>query len=508
MESLVYDPHFFPQAPCPSPLNLQNAQWSDASFLDSIANTIYSMLGRDFPLHWDHLNASNSIMQGPIIYNTLSKLFPMTSHTSFFWRKVGKPFASMLEAASFPLDIQCRFLTFVYARVIGMMGPHDSPSQGSIMTFDGSPIELSWIIPKSEPSKKKKKTVDRQIRFAIEPIDPRTGELLSGDAVLNYLVSPAGSLGIVNAQDDAMAWRKALENFLFPAVTGSQIRNGSKFFVGFDFSPAGLITLKAYYIPPPKPVLGIRNSNSRQGAIHLWDSDWSRLRLLMPQLHPSLLAPLNKLISFVDGLDERLKPRIQIFAVDCVGSSVNRLKIYCRPREGASWSDACQTLTLGGRITSPDMVDALVHLEVLWNNLFPYSASTSGRQLKLPSNSESRFITRLRKSNKQHPTGGLLYYYSLHAGVDVPLPKIYLPVSRYCRNDLQICHAVEQAYRTEERRNSTTCSAPEGWVAREVSRTFNHRSLKDRTGIHTYVTLAYKGKGWEMTSYFSPEAWS
>lgn len=96
---------------------------------------------------------------------------------------------------------------------------------------------------------------------------------------------------------------------------------------GFDFSSTGFITLKAYYIPAPKSPLGTKNINSRQRPIHLWDTDWARLRILMPQLHPSLVAPLDRLISFVDDLDGPYKPRIQIFAVDCVASSVNRLKV-------------------------------------------------------------------------------------------------------------------------------------------------------------------------------------
>ena len=77
----------------------------------------------------------------------------MSEQGSFFWQKFAKPFANMLETASFPPNVQCRFLTFVYARVIGMMGAHDT-NQGSFMTFDGSPVELSWIVPNSGASQK------------------------------------------------------------------------------------------------------------------------------------------------------------------------------------------------------------------------------------------------------------------------------------------------------------------------------------------------------------------
>jgi hypothetical protein len=90
----------------------------------------------------------------------------MSEQVSFFWWKFARPFANMLDTASFPLPIQCRFLTFVYARVVGMMGPHDT-NRGSFMTFDGSPVELSWIVPNSGASKQE---ADRQIRFAIEPM--------------------------------------------------------------------------------------------------------------------------------------------------------------------------------------------------------------------------------------------------------------------------------------------------------------------------------------------------
>ncbi len=169
----------------------------------------------------------------------------MSEQGSFFWQKFAKPFANMLETASFPPNVQCRFLTFVYARVIGMMGAHDT-NQGSFMTFDGSPVELSWIVPNSGASQK---GVDRQIRFAIEPMsvmflpfdiswahnllrDPRNGQRLCGGDVLDYLVSPVGSLCIVKSQDDAMAWSKTLEKFLFPDAVESQIPEGSKFFVG------------------------------------------------------------------------------------------------------------------------------------------------------------------------------------------------------------------------------------------------------------------------------------
>lgn len=71
----------------------------------------------------------------------------------------------MLEAAEFPISLQLSFLTFVYARVLGMMGPPEPNGPASYMTFDGSPVELSWVIPDNV-----KHGACRQVRFAIEPM--------------------------------------------------------------------------------------------------------------------------------------------------------------------------------------------------------------------------------------------------------------------------------------------------------------------------------------------------
>lgn len=74
----------------------------------------------------------------------------------------------MLYTASFPLPTQISFLTFVYATLLDMMGPHKLRGHGSLMTFDGSPVELSWVIPgkkKSYPA-----GANREVRFVIEPM--------------------------------------------------------------------------------------------------------------------------------------------------------------------------------------------------------------------------------------------------------------------------------------------------------------------------------------------------
>lgn len=473
---------------------------------------VLSLFGEDFPIRGDRLPVLESNRAS--IYDILTWVLPsLTPTDEFWWRKLGAPFSSMLQTAKFPFSSQCRFLCFVYARIINMMGPANSSGVASVMTIDGSPVELSWVIP---PTGTTKDRANREVRFAIEPRDPHSGMPLRGSAVLDYLVSPNGSLGIVLCDEDNMSWRRTTEDFLFPDYEKNEIPEGSRFFVGFDFNPAGTLSLKAYYLPAPSPtpsLIQVASEGTSRSPINLWDVDYTPLRRLVSQLDSGLVKPLELLLSYFECLDDDYKPRIQILALDCVRSSKNRLKLYCRPKVGTSWSDAKRSLTLGGRLNSPEMQVAISHMECLWNNLFPNSASSVDRDLDIPCLDEAIIPDSeengIKLSRAQHPIGGLLYYYSLVAGKDTVFPKVYLPVNYYCKNDLCITQAVERFYNQKNigilgPRNGHSGL---GWVSREVEEAFVHRPLHDRTGIHTYVTFALKSGGWELTSYFSPEVW-
>ncbi|KAF8999437.1 aromatic prenyltransferase [Cyathus striatus] len=432
----------------------------------------------------------------------------MSAQNEFFWEKLAKPFGTMLETSSFPLEAQCKFLIFVYARVLGMMGPHYAYGTGSLMTIDGSPVELSWVIPRKRPTLG---SINRQVRFAIEPIDPRTGKPLNGSTVLDYLVSPEGSLGVVVCEEDGMSWRRETEKFLFPEDTGSDIPEGTRFFVGFDFSSCGTLTLKAYYIPAPCPTT-LSLSNERTRPIHLWDTELDPLRKLLGQLDSRLMKPLELLLSYFEGLDEENRPRIQIFALDCVRGNANRLKIYCRPKKGTSWEDAKRAFTLGGSLSGPHVDSVVSKMEILWNNLFPASSSSSNKDLHIKNwdINPSADGNGIKLTTAQHPIGGLLYYYSLYAGSDSIFPKIYLPVAHYCPNDAFITEAIEKFYSHESIRidGPPQGSHGPGWVTREVANVFNDRDLSAKSGTHTYVTFGLKTSGWDLTSYFSPDIWS
>ncbi|GLB43012.1 putative tryptophan dimethylallyltransferase [Lyophyllum shimeji] len=496
MDTLAGDPRFFAQIP-PSTSSLKSKlECLRGDGHDYVMKAASTVLGSDFKFNPPSI-IDDSEATGLAIYDTLTKILPARSPQSvFFWRKFGRCFASMLDTAEFPISSQISFLTFVYARLLGMMGPLEAVGPGSLMTFDGSPVELSWVMPRGGSSSQT--GADRQLRFAIEPIDPRSGKLLRGSEVLKYLTSPNGSLGLVRCDKTALDWSMITQDFLYPDNEVSQ--SGKRFFVGFDFSRSGDIVLKTYYLPSLRPTCDDFHHHPKVPRLNLWDVEYSPLRDLVARLDPTLLKSLDVLISYVEDVDVPFKPRVQILSMDCVPNEVNRLKLYCRPTQGSSWSDARRAFTLGGRLTSAKMDRALARLEMLWNLLFPFADSRSSHDLD---DSRTHRTRDCHRGTPDHPTGGLLYYYSLVPGSDIVLPKIYLPVARYCRNDLAIAEALEQFHAIDGR---GTCE--QGWVSREVSAAYNHRDLSERTGIHTYVTFALKKNyEWELTTYFSPEVW-
>ncbi|TFK26012.1 aromatic prenyltransferase [Coprinopsis marcescibilis] len=494
--------------------------------------TAISLLGHNSICH-DSINSLSS-QRGLEVYDHLTRILAFTPHTSFWWIRIGAPFASMLETGGYDSVIQCKFLCFVYRTVMALLPPHDTPCPDSVMTIDHSPVEFSWVLPPNlkkqgcEPSSKcpnasapglkaSKKSHSREVRFAVEPMHPVSGRRLKGSRVLDFITSSEGSLGLIPSEKDSMTWRKKTEKFLFPQCgDGDEVPDGSRFFVGFDFLINGTITLKAYYIPAHnmsnQPVSG----SEKLSPLALWGVDYTPLRRLVSTLDPALLEPLEFLLSYFDTLDDDHKPRIQIISLDCVASSKNRLKVYCRPKTGSSWSDAVSSFTLGGRLQSPQVDETVRDMERLWNKLFPQASSSIDCDLHMVVPLENHNLSGVDSNNgiqvdkRQHPLGGLVYYYSLFAGKDAKdsvYPKLYVPTSLYCADDQAIARAVEEYYAEPKIGDMQTGRRieQEAWVSKEVHSMFNHRQLDEKPGIITYVSFALKKNGSELTQYFSPE---
>ncbi|KAJ7822491.1 tryptophan dimethylallyltransferase-domain-containing protein [Mycena olivaceomarginata] len=425
------------------------------------------------------------------VFDILTQVLPpMPSRAAFWWDRLGKPFASMMVTAAFAVELQARFLIFVYARVLGFMGPEDeSVGPGSYMTAEGSPVELSWVIPNR--SKPRPGEVTRQIRFCIEPRDPETGFLYKGASILDFLTSPEGGLGVVFRPDLGLDWPTRIENFLCPNDSGDEAPLSSRFFLGFDFQPSGIISLKAYYVTafcPPTSQTPI--------AIESFNTD-KLLDQLGARLHPALTEPLETVRLYIHRTEALRSPFATIAAVDCVEPDANRLKKPPGPRHarGSLWNGALEN--------RPEVAEGQNKMELLWNYLFPNA--TSAMKIDVPVVTVPAAAS---GDNRPVHSLGLLFYYEFYANDHNVYPKIYLPVQTYCKNDLAICDSVEKFYNDIGVKGPECGERGEGWVAREVAKSFGHRKLETRCGIITYVTLGAKKGGWEVTMYFTPEPWA
>ena len=94
-----------------------------------------------------------------------------------------------------------------------------------------------------------------------------------------------------------------------------------------DFSPSGIIVLKAYYVafraPPWDPVSPPLNT---QSPVFLGDTDLSPFRNLAEGLDSSLVKPFDLLMEYTHSIHKELRPAFEIVATDCLTPFKNRLK--------------------------------------------------------------------------------------------------------------------------------------------------------------------------------------
>ncbi|KAF5338161.1 hypothetical protein D9758_014704 [Tetrapyrgos nigripes] len=318
------------------------------------------------------------------------------------------------------------------------------------MTLDSSPIKTNWIIPSSnlkEATSSDKP--NRNVLFAIEPQDPKTGQFHKGARILDYYVSTLRNFGrMVKIEDDRMLWRRKIEKFMFPedkdsqsVELGEEVLPGSCFMLGMDFSPLGTIVLKVYYVTFRAPPWDLASPPlNTQSPVFIGDLNLSPLCKLTQDLDLSLAQPFNLLMEYMNSIDKELCPAFKIVATNCVTPLKNHLKIYCRTMKGTSWDDAKSGFTLGDRLKGPEMEKAIKVLKTLWDTMFPNAVENHSQPLE-------RSKDAVKAERNIHPLGVLLYYYEFVPGQNLVFLKVYLPIHVYSTNDLSVCEALERFYR-------------------------------------------------------------
>ncbi|KAJ7480134.1 tryptophan dimethylallyltransferase-domain-containing protein [Mycena galericulata] len=368
-----------------------------------------------------------------------------------------------MRQANYPQDAVHAYTSGIYLptylpslllnEVLPLLGPTGNPAYPSWMTDDHTPVEFSLVLGKTTKS---------SVRFAFEPsILPLAGE--RSVRPLRHTLERLAS-GFPMAPKFDLDWFDICAEALL--LSDMQERNRQK------DHPVSEVFIG-------KPQLW-RPFSSYQLSSGFDCAHYSATMKVyfMPRIR---CLPWAKISEFLSRFLPGDRPEIEIVAIDCVPGSQNRLKIYFRT-DLMSDSHMEYFLTLGGTLSAADLSGGLHNAKLAWN------AITRGSGDGLPTQST------------YFPSSAI--YYELKQGDDYPSSKVYLPVRRYLRNDMDMSRSIESLSR-QLSDPSVTNTYPDF-----LQTVFPHRPLSTRTGVHTYVGCTAKPGGGDISLYYSPEAFA
>ncbi|KNG86153.1 putative prenyltransferase [Aspergillus nomiae NRRL 13137] len=190
--------------------------------------------------------------------------------------------------------------------------------------------------------------------------------------------------------------------------------------VAFEFTPKGIIA-KVYFTPPATP----NNTSS-------FNTFADVVRPICGNDTVALAECLTFLSS--DPVGATLRP--DVLAIDCVSPLKSRIKLYAGTPI-TTFTSAISVMTLGGRIPVPRS-----SIDDLWA-LFRVVLGLDDKFCQ----DEELPVQNPFQPSRAHPEdyySGLLYYFNLAPGSQLPDVKLYLPVIRYGRSDADNALGLQQ----------------------------------------------------------------
>lgn len=296
------------------------------------------------------------------------------------------------------------------------------------MTDNHVPIELSWDWrTDGQPPK---------IRFSIEPVGLHAGTHL--DPRNQYAAAQLQETMARFLPKTDVEWLDHFQTQLngkeVKAMADTVEGHMSKEFYAFDLNDNGSIMAKAYFFPGFKAmVTEKRNFDIIRDTIST-----------APECTPEKLRALS---SFEEYVHDTSSPRLEMdmLAIDLVRPAESRFKIYFRIRD-TSFASINDTMTLGGRIRTPELDQALADLRRLYYALVMPDAGRGRGQMLEDS---------VQPQDKDHRTAGILYNVEFKYGSKSPKVKVYLPVRHFAQSEEAIISILDAHFR------QTQCSS--GW---------------------------------------------
>ena len=422
---------------------------------------------------------------------------PMDGNSTFWWQTSASYLGTALEQAGYEEHDQYDGLLYYYRFILPYLGDRPTPDGRpktfqSFITDDFSPFELSWSWggPNGKPIVRflieaigsesgtktdpynQKRTLDlvRSLQQAKPDIDWQWFDhffktlLISDNTPIPTSTTPRSYNPF-----SSTFWSSAPSSTPSPANQLTQLGHRSSVFLAFDLQ-RGRLLVKPYFL-----------------ALRAIQTGQSPLSILAEGVrsfpHSSLSIPaLDQMLSFASENPEGAKLEWLAIAPDCISPEKSRLKIYARS-PNTSFDSVRAIMSLGGQFTSPEFLSSLAELRKFWQLVLSLPADFSDAD-ELCAN--------------DHMTSGILYNLDIKPGNAMPETKIYIPAKHYSANDLEAARGVT-GYLSQQGKGGFA----DGYMQTLRAMT-THRRLDEGSDLQTYIGVAFRKGGLELSNYLSP----
>ncbi|KFA72644.1 hypothetical protein S40288_03377 [Stachybotrys chartarum IBT 40288] len=385
----------------------------------------------------------------------------------FWWDRLGRMFAKLLESAGYTIDEQYRELHFFALFVATQLGPAPDESMPwhLLRTPDQTPIDFSWEWSSDR---------DAVLRYAFEPILP------AGTNV-NHLRNPT-QVWLETMQNQALIPGLDLEwfhHFVSTMVPPGMTHKGfgEPFYgraapvfgtsLAVDVRKTGK-AVKAYFWPSLNAnALGVSNFECIKQAIRALPTE---------QLEDLEAEPA---FEFLQEAIEKWGINPALFSIDCLKPKSARIKIYV----GGSWTSReflLDALTMGGRLPAPDE-SAMASMTALWDTFLGDAPD------KLPDEVVAK------------STPG--FYLTLGSGGKKSV-KMYMSPQHWCATDGEVMSRLRGYFASQQQSDYLI-----GRYESAVRHILGSAVVDGRCGSHFYIgTEPSKGRP-RVVTYLSPQTY-
>ncbi|KAG5977056.1 hypothetical protein E4U55_007076 [Claviceps digitariae] len=437
----------------------------------------------------------------------------------YWWLTAGKDLAHMMQESNYPDDVARQFLSYFRQNICPQLGDAVTPaSKKSGLGWDGSPFEYSLEIKSTGSTQTVRVGVDLANLKA-----PAAGHAAPDEASEGVL-STSNTRKVVDALvgktanfDDS--WYHSLLKFFDQSQQtkerqlelAAQVGHQTPVVIGFDIHPTAAASPSSSTSATTDgdttttttttlPAMAKVYFTPCHTAAELGQTRWKTICQAIHQLpdisskYPALLNSLKMLDDFLDTKPALWQEGARYVATDFVSTDQSRLKVYLR-YPGNSFDEIWDCFTLGGRIPAREEDKAM------FQDLMTLTGAGTGADADAssnPVNSDLDYTNFRRKMT--------CMYFSLSAKNPTPASKLGIYPANFAPNDLAIARGLD------------TWLAKYKWPVpgrsfeEQLKRIFTHRSLDQKTGLFTFISIGRKEdptkKDLSMQLYLAPELYA